>query len=63
MWALESGIPAAPMGSGCRSPTWQTQHKGAAWAHTAGDINPLFKRDFAHLTCVERIIKCTGNCK
>ena len=43
--------------------TWQTQHKGTARAHTADDINPLFTRNFVRLTCVERIIKCTGNCK
>lgn len=43
--------------------TWQTQRKGVAWVHTADNISPLFTRDFARLTCVERIIKCTGNCK
>jgi hypothetical protein len=43
--------------------TRQKQCNGAAQAHTAGDISSEYTRDFARLTCVERVIKCTGNCK
>jgi len=31
--------------------------------HFGGDKQPELARDFARITCAERVIRCSGNCK
>lgn len=44
-------------GTGMRQCNSATQH------HDGGGFQPGLAKDFARITCAERIIRCTGNCK
>jgi hypothetical protein len=43
--------------------TEQTQCNNASKQHTGGDINFSLGKDFARVTCAERVISCRGSCR
>lgn len=56
----------------CTNVKWLTQAKygpgrkhcnNALLVHAAADSDPKLKKVYARITCAERLIKCTGNCK
>jgi hypothetical protein len=57
---------------GCSDVTWltdviyvteQTQCNNASQQHAGGDINFSLGKDFARVTCAERVISCRGSCR
>lgn len=57
---------------GCSDVSWltdviyvtdQTQCNNASQQHTGGDINFSLGKDFARVTCAERVISCRGSCR
>jgi hypothetical protein len=43
--------------------TEQTQCNNASQQHTGGDVNFSLGKDFARVTCAERIVHCRGACR
>ena len=57
---------------GCTNVSWiskidygtrETHCNGATRQHQGGGFLPGLARDFSRITCGERVIRCTGNCK
>ena len=57
---------------GCSDVTWltdviyvteRTQCNNASQQHAGGDINFSLGKDFARVTCAERVIYCRGSCR
>lgn len=57
---------------GCSDVTWltdvfyvteRTQCNNASQQHVGGDINFSLGKDFARVTCAERVIHCRGSCR
>lgn len=57
---------------GCSDVSWltdviyvteQTQCNNASQQHAGGDINFSLGKDFARVTCAERVISCRGSCR
>lgn len=47
-------------------PTYVTEHtqcNGALLRHSGTDIDSVAAKDFDKITCAQRLIRCTGNCK
>lgn len=43
--------------------TYQRQCNNALLRHVGGDIDPVAAREFDNITCAQRLIDCSGNCK
>lgn len=49
--------------SGVRYATSRRQCNNATVIHTGGDVQDELAAPFPTITCAERVIRCTGNCK
>jgi hypothetical protein len=43
--------------------TYQRQCNNALVRHTGGDVDPIAAREFERISCAQRLIDCSGNCK
>jgi hypothetical protein len=68
----ELGIQFGIGNPGCANVEWigmpayvteHTQCNGALLHHSGTDIDPVAAEDFEKITCAQRLIRCTGNCK
>jgi hypothetical protein len=68
----ELGIQFGIGNPGCANVEWigvpdyvteHTQCNGALLHHSGTDIDPVAANDFDQITCAQRLIRCTGNCK
>ncbi|KAF0101776.1 MAG: hypothetical protein FD187_1819 [bacterium] len=68
----ELGMRFGVGSSGCNDVQWlgepvyvtsQNHCNSATEFHQGGDSQPELKEDFARITCAERLIRCSGNCK
>lgn len=68
----EVGVRFGAGAPGCNDVAWlapvryvtaERQCNNATLRHSGGDQQPELTRDFKRITCAERVIRCTGNCK
>lgn len=68
----EMGLRFGAGAPGCGNVTWlseehyatrRKQCNGASVKHTGGATEPELAAIFGKITCVERIVRCSGNCK
>lgn len=43
--------------------TYERQCNNALLRHIGGDVDPVAAREFDNITCAQRLIDCSGNCK
>jgi len=68
----ELGVRFGAGEPGCTNVQWlgavryvtaERQCNNATVRQSGGDRQPELARDFSRITCAERVIRCTGNCK
>lgn len=68
----EMGLRFGAGSPGCANVEWlsevryatrRKQCNGATVRHSGSDTEPALADQFAKITCAERVIRCTGNCK
>lgn len=68
----EMGLRFGAGSPGCANVEWlsevryasrRKQCNGATVRHSGSDTEPQLAEQFAKITCAERVIRCTGNCK
>ncbi len=68
----ELGVRFGAGEPGCNNVQWlgavryvtaERQCNNATVRQSGGDKQPELARDFSRITCAERVIRCTGNCK
>ncbi len=68
----EMGLRFGAGSPGCANVEWlsevryatrRKQCNGATVKHSGSDTEPALSAQFAKITCAERVIRCTGNCK